>query len=332
MIINITLLAAFILFVFLAGLFAGAETGIYQLSRLRLRLGIEHKKISFVILGKAMRDGAGLLISLLLATNLTYYLATSSITYLVLSNKPNSAGVELIVTITATPIFFVFSELIPKNLFYYRADDIMPAISPLIYAFDRLARLTGVIYILKFANNLTSGFKRSAEIKKSSALTTTMGLEAILHETKEEGILSTTQSEMARRLGHISHLTIASTMIQLNRAIALNIKSSKDDLMNICRKHRFTRYPVYDGWHSNIIGYVNIYQCVSSDKDYTELYDFLKPLQKMTSDTVVIDAIESMQAKKDEMILVTQKKHNKPVGIVTMKDLAEELLGELAEW
>jgi len=332
-IIDVTLLMVFILLVLLAGLLSGAETGIYQLSRLRLRLGIEQKKFSYIILGRTLRDGTGLLISLLLGTNLAYYLATSSIIYLLLLNKQCEGRVELITTIIATPIFLVFSELIPKNLFYYRADQIMPAVSPLVYIFDRLCRITGLTYLLKLLSRLTSGFRRPAVIQKGSVLAATIGFETILDETKEEGILSTTQSEMMRRLGHTSHLTISSSMTGFAKTALLDVKSTKEDLINVCRQYPYTRYPVYDGWRSNIIGYVNIYQSLSCKNDFSQLYDFLKPIHKMPANTVVLDAIESMQARAGDIILVTQTAgSDKPVGIVTMKDLVEELLGELAEW
>jgi CBS domain containing-hemolysin-like protein len=328
---NILLFVTFIFFVLLAGLFAGSETGIYQLSRLRLRLGVEHKKFSYVILSKTLKDGGGLLISLLLATNLSHYLATSSITYLVLVNKSSPEGVELIATIITTPVLFVYAELIPKNLFYYRADQMMPVVSPLIYTFNKIIKITGLTHLFKLMNLLTSGFRRPAAVKKNSALTTT-GFEAILHETNEEGILSRTQSEMMRRLGHISHLTIGKCMTNISGTILININSNKKDMEFICRHNRYTRYPVYDGHVNNIVGHVNIYHCISCKHDYTNLKELLIPIHKMPAGTVVIDAIESMQSSKEEIILVTQGANQKPVGIVTMKDLVEELLGELAEW
>jgi Mg2+/Co2+ transporter CorB len=84
MVTNIILILAVVLLVILAGLFAGAETGLYQFSRLRLRLGVEKKLLSFVILGKLVRDSPGLLLSMLIGTNLAHYLATSVVTILLL--------------------------------------------------------------------------------------------------------------------------------------------------------------------------------------------------------------------------------------------------------
>jgi len=117
--INRTVLILVAVFtVILSGLFAGAETGIYQLSRLRLRLGIEKRRLSFVILGKAMGDSPALLLSMLVANNLTHYFVTSIVTFLLLSKVEAAHTAELFATFITVPILFVFAELIPKNIFF----------------------------------------------------------------------------------------------------------------------------------------------------------------------------------------------------------------------
>ena len=77
--------------VILSAVFSGLETGIYRMSRLRLRLGAERGDLRYVLLSKAMRDGSALLLTLLVANNLVNYLATSSVTYLFLAVAPDQA-------------------------------------------------------------------------------------------------------------------------------------------------------------------------------------------------------------------------------------------------
>ncbi len=84
MVNSAVLISAVVFLIILAGLFSGAETGLYRLSRLRLRLGVEKKRLSFIILGKCLRDSSGLLLSMLICTNLAYYLTTSIVTYVFL--------------------------------------------------------------------------------------------------------------------------------------------------------------------------------------------------------------------------------------------------------
>src|SRR5512146_2005743 len=111
-----------VLMVIAAGLFAGCETGIYRLSRLRLRLGVERGKWRAILLAHVMQDSSGLLLSLLVGTNLAHYVATSLITALFLGLVTSERLAELYATLIAAPLLFVFSELIPKNVFLHRAN------------------------------------------------------------------------------------------------------------------------------------------------------------------------------------------------------------------
>ena len=89
---------------------------------------------------------------------------------------------------------------------------------------------------------------------------------------------------------------------------------------------------VYDGQAGNIVGFVNIYEVLSSSEKFSDLRESVKPIHRLSGDTTVTEAIDVMQREGHKIVLVTRGGRERPIGIVTMKDLAEELLGELAEW
>jgi len=335
------LILATAFFVILAGLFAGAETGMYRLSRLRLRLGVEKKRLPFVILGRCLHDSGGLLLSMLIGTNLAHYLATSIVTYLFftyvfLRAAGTEHSAELFATLLTVPILFVFSELIPKNIFFYRADLLMPYLSPLLYAFHKLLSWCGAVPVLKLISGL---FARSAGLASSSKTLITSAqrhkVQAILKDTHEEGILSPVQTDIINRLLSISNIRIKSVMIVINNVQTVDVNSDNSALLNKLKKCAFTRLPVVDGRPENIIGFVNIYEVLSSSEQFTDLSKFIKSIRKLDADTTVTDAIKYMARENQKIVLVTRigrAGRERPIGIVTMKDLVEELLGELAEW
>ena len=333
---NIILILVIVFSVILAGLFAGAETGIYQLSRLRLRLGIEKRRLLFVILGRTLRDSPALLISILIGTNLTYYLTTSIVTFLLLSKLQAEHTAELFATLITAPTLFVCSELLPKSIFFYRADLLMPYIAPVLFVFHKLFSCSGIVPLLKLISTI---FARPAAAPDSSKMAITAvrrpHIEAIFHETREEGFLSPIQTDIINRLASISHLGIRSVMTSVNKVQMVDVNSDRPALLNKLKKSVFTRLPAYDHWPGNIVGFVNIYEVLSSAEQFTDLYDFIKPIRKLPADTIVSDAINIMQSENQKIILVTRitrAGRERYIGIVTMKDLVEELLGELAEW
>lgn len=341
MINNILLITAIVFSILLAGLFAGSETGMYRLSRLRLRLGIEKKKLSFIILGKCLNDSNGLLLSMLIGTNLAHYLATSLITYIfftfVFLRKANAEhNAELFATLLTTPILFIFSELIPKNIFFYRSDLLMPYLSPLLYTVHKALSWCGIIPLLKFISGQLMKLSGIASSSKTVMTSTKRHqVQAILKDTHEEGILSPVQTNIINRLVNISHISTKSVMIAINKVQTIDVNSDKAILLNKLKKYTFSRLPVTEGNTGNIIGFVNVYETLSSSEQFTNLNNYIKPISKVSETTTVIDAINIMQKENQKILLVIKSSRagqENPIGIVTMKDLVEELLGELAEW
>ncbi len=85
----------------------------------------------------------------------------------------------------------------------------------------------------------------------------------------------------------------------------------------------------------NIIGFVNIYDTLSSSEQFTNLNNYTRPILQINSNITVTDAINIMQKENQKIVLVMKigrAGQERPIGIATMKDLVEELLGELAEW
>ena len=333
---SIILILVVLLLIILAGLFSGAEIGMYQISRLRLRLGIEKKKLSFVLLGRTLRDRQAFLLSMLTGTNLAHYLATSIITILLLSRLQNEHTAELSATALTAPVLFVFSELIPKNIFFYRADVVMPRIAPFLFLFHKFFNFCAIVPLLKSLSRIFARLVGSRHFCEEAIPPAHQPyIKAILQETHEEAFLSPVQTDIMNRLAEISHLTIKSVMTPVSETQPVDVNSGKSLLLDILGRCAYTRLPVYERQLANFIGFINIYDCLSSEEEFDDLRSFVEPIRKLSADTTVPDAISIMQNENQKIVLVTRTGYagrQKPIGIVTMKDLVEELLGELAEW
>lgn len=133
----------------------------------------------------------------------------------------------------------------------------------------------------------------------------------------------------------VLNTTIMMVMIPIKDTQLVAVNSSHQVVLNTIKKCSFTRIPVYKSDHNNIIGFINVYDVLCSKKEITNLYDFVKPIKTISQDTLVTDAMEAMQMEKEKIALVVRvarKNCEIPVGIITMKDLVEELFGELSSW
>jgi CBS domain containing-hemolysin-like protein len=336
MLTDIALISAFVVVVFIAGLFAGAETGIYRLSPLRLRLGIETKRLRYVILGKAATDKPGLLLSMLVGTSLAHYLATSIVTVVLLNRLGAEHTAELFATVITAPVLLVFSELIPKSTFFHRADLLMPLLSPFLLVSHKVFTFTGVVPLLRSCSAVFARLTGTRAIGRTEiADARSPYITAILQETREEAFLSPVQMQIIFRTAAIVTTPVSSVMTGMNKVRTAEISCDRAALLNKLGHHPYARLPVYDQRPENIVGFINIYDCLGSSAEFTDLNDFIRPIAKLSGDVTVADAINVMQKQKQKIVLVTRGTRagrEKPLGIVTMKDLVEELLGELAEW
>ena len=332
--INTILIIIVVISVFMAGLFSGAETGMYQLNLLRLRLGIERKKMSFILLGKLFDSTPSLLISTLLGTNLAHYIATSIITYLFMSKYGSEQLAEIFATIVTTPILFIFSDLIPKNLFFHRSDYLMPYVSYVLFAVNKLFNWLQIVPLIRAVLKLFAGPTTSAPFLRAHINSIRFPyLKKLIYDIESQNLLSPVQIAIVNRLSQIGNLTVASVMTPSGKVQMLDVNSDRTLLLNNLQNHPFTRWPVFDKSHDNVIGFINIFDCLNLDDPSVNLSDHLRPLGKLNAETTITEAINIMRNSNQKIALVVkQGLPEKPLGIITMKDLAEELVGELSEW
>ena len=215
MLLKLQIITVFIL-IALGGFFSGSETGVYRLSRFRLRLGTEHGKKLYKMLSKIMADSHGLVFAILIGNNLVNYLATT-VTVVILENQFHKRA-ALYATLLMTPILFTFSEVIPKNIFYYRSDILMPRFVPILWLFNKLFNLIGAVWLLKI---ISSFFSRllGGTTEASTAISASRAgqIKQIVHETREEGILSTLQNDIINRLLKMPNINIAQVMTPISK-------------------------------------------------------------------------------------------------------------------
>ena len=320
----------------MAGLFAGAETGMYQLSRIRLRLTVEKRRGLAALLARTLQDSPGLLVVTLVGTNISIHLATSTVTMQLMAGADSAHAAEWMATLIATPILFIFSELIPKTLFLFRSDTLMPLASPVLFGVYQVLRLCGVIRFLEIVSTFLARLAGTPTASKHAAESLHRHeIAAILKDTHDEGFLTGVQTGIMNRLVIASSTPLKDVMTRLKQAEKIDVQCTREDLRVLLKGHSFTRMLVYRERFEQILGFVNVYQVMLSQEPFDSLEPFIRPLETIDCDVPVCDAIERMQTGKLKILLVTRTQSpgsTLPVGMVTMKDLAEELLGELAVW
>jgi len=320
-----------LLLILLSAFFAGTETGIYRISRFQVRVGSEKGRPLYKMLFQILEDGQGLILSLLLGNNLVNNLLTGLLTFMFIqiSSREHLAGIYA--TAVLTPVLFVFGEMIPKNLFYYKANTLVPAMAWLNWFFYRLFTLSGAVWLLKsFSRILSLLFRLEIDTTEIVSTSKRHRVHQIIHETREEGLLSGTQKKMMSRLIEIPHMPVSEAMVKLRDAEMVPVDTNREGLLEHLKKSRFTRQLVYRANRSQILGYIHIYQMLGKGEPLPNLANDTTTLFEIDRNVSVIDAINLLRDRHERMALVVAsvRKEKHPVGIITISDLIEEITGE----
>ncbi len=124
-------------------------------------------------------------------------------------------------------------------------------------------------------------------------------------------------------------------MVSLNNVKSLNVDSRYEDVLEFIKRYTYTRVPLFENDPSQIAGYLNVYKYLTDPiASQRPVLNFMQPIESLTSDVSITEAINYMNRKNLKMVLVVRPAAGKAkaIGIVTMKDLVEEIFGELTEW
>ncbi|GAX61667.1 hemolysins and related protein [Candidatus Scalindua japonica] len=315
-----------IIFILFSAYFSGIEIAVYCINHVRLQYNVEKGIGSAKTIKKLLNDPQALICTILIGNNIVNYLASAIFTNII-SKKDFHANPELVATLVLAPIILIFAEVLPKDICQRNADKFLYPASTGIRFFSYI--FSPLVYILKWANRIPQLFLKN--VSKRTAIFTPYRLGFFIREGAKEGVISGYQDMMTRNIMKMGSIPVRKIMIPLSKATVVSSDVNFEQMKILATNVRFSRIPVYKGPKSNIIGIINLFDFLSVCTEDSKIYEFLKDAEHISAETLIDDALVRMQNTKQRMAVVVDKS-KKPIGIVTIKDLVEEIVGELMEW
>jgi len=312
--------------VVMSGLYSGLETGVYVINKFRLDLRADRGDRPARRLKRIIDDYHNLLAVLLIGTNVANYAATFALGAMFALAGAGQAA-EWYTIAVATPILFIFGESVPKNVFQRLAERMVYRLSWLLRASSVLFNLCGICPLVRGFSWLvtrlipgrhTGGFHAHHE-----------GLAAIVAEGRASGVLTHFQSVMANRVMQIDQVHLVDVMVPLDAAVTAPAGVGRDELIEIIRDHDYSRVPLLDG-AQKAVAVLDVYKVLLGPADAEPTALAAEPLV-LPAGMGVTDALYRMQRRRETMAVVEDAEATH-VGIVTIKDLVEEIVGELEAW
>ena len=308
------------------GLYAGSELGLYVMNKVRLELRASRGEAHAMRLHRRLQRPNHLLAVLLIGTNIHGYLATFSISTMLL-RLGFAHQAEWVTIAVMTPVLFVFADALPKTIFRKFAERLVYRLSGVVVFADYLFTFTGLsILVRSFGELLLKLAGRKPASVENEFRQSPLAL--ALDEGQASGALTLVQTQMAERVVHLRDVRLGNVMTPRKHVTTIDAGATREALRAGIAACDHSRIPVFDG--DDIVGMVDVYD-VLTDSAGGGLDVWQTPPLRLLASMPVADAMCSLQRTRHSMaIVVDQTKAY--LGIVTVKDIVEEIVGELQEW
>ena len=314
----------FVFFLLCSAYFAGCETAYTAVSKVRLRTmadkGNRRARKALWICDRFDKTLTTILIG-----NNVFHAACASLSALLVMRQFSE---EYVVygTVITTIIVYLFAEMIPKSLAKARAEEFALFFATSMGLLVRI--LTPVSAIFSGIANLLSRFLSDEQ----TASVTEEDLLNIIETIEDEGVLEPEQQELLNSAMEFRDKLAADIMIPISEVSCVSSAMPLEELARVAATLSYSRLPVYEGSKDNVVGILPVTEFLSS---YVSGKQVL--LRKMLMKPYVFDSkteisvlLQRMRLNKLHMVFVVDE-NRKKVGIITMEDLLEELVGEIQD-
>jgi CBS domain containing-hemolysin-like protein len=320
----LSLLIVFIAIV-MVGFLGASEVAITRMNRVRaVRLREERRRGSNQ-LARIVENPAPYLNVVLILTLLITIGGTTVATSFAVRHFGNAG--EIVATIVLTLVLFVFADVTPKTFAIQRTDGVALFIAPPV-AF--LGRLLGPLAkaLLKLANVLMPG-----KGLKQGPFITEQELKASAEVASSEGEIEEEEKELIHSIFEFGDTIAREVMVPRPDIVACEDTCTLRDVQTLMLEHGYSRIPVFHEDLDDVVGVVfakDVLKALHQGRMDILLTDIVRPAHFVPESKKASDLLKEMQKEKYHQALVTDE-YGSVTGIVSLEDLLEELVGEIAD-
>ena len=310
----------------MSAFFSSSETALTTVSTIRLKSLADNDNKNAKLVLKLKENPDKMLSAILIGNNIVN-IAASSITTIFVQTMWGSWAIS-IGSGVLTLLVLVFGEITPKTAATGYADKFSLVVAKPIWFLTKV--LTPIIVVVNFlASCIMKLFRININEKESTF--TEEELRTIMDVSHEEGVIEEEEREMINNVFDFGEAEAKEIMIPRIDMCMINVDASYDELLEIFKENRYTRLPVYQDSTDNVIGIINIKDLIlyrSGDK--FDIRDYLRDVY-YTYEYKKLDELMAEMRKDSVNITIVLDEYGAAVGLITIEDLLEEIVGEIRD-
>lgn len=233
----------------------------------------------------------------------------------------------IIITLVLSYFTLVLGELVPKRIAMKRPEGIARAVSGLMIGMTTVLR--PAIWLLTVSTN---GVLRLCGIdpKDNAEEVSEEEIIMMLDEGEEAGSIESGEKELIKNVFSLNDTTAEDVMVHRSQVAFLKRDDARTTLLNEIAESGYSRFPMYGENIDDIVGilYAKTYLTAQSRGERCEMKDFLMPPRFVHASTHINRILLDMQREHAHMAVVVDD-YGGVIGIITLEDILEELVGEI---
>ena len=233
----------------------------------------------------------------------------------------------IIITLVLSYFTLVLGELVPKRIAMKRSESIARTVSGLMIGMTTVLR--PIIWLLTVSTN---GVLRLCGIDPEDNAEEVSEEEIImmLDEGEEAGSIESGEKELIKNVFSLNDTSAEDVMVHRSQVAFLKRDDARTTLLNEIAESGYSRFPVYGENIDDIVGilYAKTYLTAQSRGERCEMKDFLMPPRFVHASTHINRILLDMQREHAHMAVVVDD-YGGVIGIITLEDILEELVGEI---
>ncbi len=314
-----------LLFLVLKGFFSGSEIAMVNSDKLKLRHKAKMGSKGAQLTLKLFKKPDMILGTTLVGTNIAT-VTISTLGTLIFIELFGSSG-DLISILVLTPILLIFGEIVPKSVFQQKADTLVIYLIYILRFFSYVFYPLIIIFstVARFATKIVGGGEAPQNM-----FITREEIRVLLDLSESASDPSTIDRKRIRRIIRFADTTVGEAMIPLADVVGFNQERNMEEAVRIVIKYGFNRLPVYRGNITNVQGMLtlNTWDLMEMDLETKPVSNYIRSTLYLSPKQTIDQALPQLQAREDHMAVVIDE-YGSAIGILTMEDVFEEVVGEI---
>ncbi len=324
--VSVVILLIIIALIFFSAFFSSAETAMMSASKIKIRNLADDGNEKAKLLLKLLDNQSKMLSTILIGNNIVNIIV-SSLTTILAQSLFGNIGIT-IGTAIITVVVLIFGEITPKTAAAINSEKMALRYVRVIYAITII--FTPIIWII---NSLAFFVMKLLGIntKAREQAITESELRSIVDVSHEEGVLEEQEKKIINNLIDFGDDKAEDIMVPKIDVTCIDIDASYEDVMAVFKEEMYTRMPVYEGSSENIVGIINMKDLVLYKQDEPfNVRDFLREAHFTFEGKPLSELMLEMKKNAVSMMVVIDE-YGSAVGIITLEDLLEEIVGEIRD-